>query len=180
MRSPNQSAILSDYLTTLAFIVLYSHIDARYIVRFKAFVSHNVCFRSSQFRTNTFPYTIILATVYDPILNFFGRTIILSLLLMRLNWALGGHVLSPCSSSMFCWPSCEVSLASSLKFNVCDRIYDSETSETWNRKIYRPEIQSKTSVSIIRSVKHNMIHKSCQSSLDKRRIPIPAWNGDNQ
>ena len=33
-------AILSHYLSTVAFIVKQSHIDARYIARFNAFTSH--------------------------------------------------------------------------------------------------------------------------------------------
>lgn len=161
VRSPNHSAILSHHLTTLAFIVLHLHIDTIYIVRFKAFASHIVRFRSCQFRTNTFPYTIILPTICDPILNFFSHTIILLLLLVRLNWALRGLVLSPWSSTMFCWPSCEVSFASSLKFDVCDRISD---SETWNGKIYWPEKPRKTSVSI----------KYCKTQYDTQVMSIKS------
>lgn len=63
-------AILSHYRTTLTFILLQSHLDARYIAKFNAFASYNGRFRWCEFRTNTFSYAIISATVYDPNLNF--------------------------------------------------------------------------------------------------------------
>lgn len=54
-------AILSHYLTILAFIVKKkSHIDVRYISKFTAFISHNGCSESCGFRTGTFPLAIFL------------------------------------------------------------------------------------------------------------------------
>lgn len=62
-------AILSLYITTLAFTVQQSHMDARYIAKFNAFRSHSGRFRLRKVRTNTFSYAITSATVYDPYLN---------------------------------------------------------------------------------------------------------------
>ena len=71
-------AILSHYLSTVAFIVQQSHIDARYIARFNAFTSHNARLDRANFVRILFSNAIISATVYDSYLIFsvariFGR-----------------------------------------------------------------------------------------------------------
>lgn len=52
------------------FILQQSHIDAKYIAGFNAFASHNICFRSCEFSTNTFSYAIFSAILYYSNLNF--------------------------------------------------------------------------------------------------------------
>lgn len=61
--------------TILAFTVQMSQ-------KFNAFKSHNSRSESREIRKSTLSYIIILATVYEPYLIFFGRTNILSLLLV--------------------------------------------------------------------------------------------------
>lgn len=51
------------YLTTLAFTVQQSHIDARLIAKLSALTSHNSRSESCEFCTSTFSCAIILATV---------------------------------------------------------------------------------------------------------------------
>lgn len=63
-------AILSHYLTTPAFIVQHLHIDTKYIARFNAFTMHNGRSKMCKFRTSTFSYAIILATVCKSYLIF--------------------------------------------------------------------------------------------------------------
>lgn len=75
-------AILSHYLTTLAFIVQHLHIDARYIARFNAFISHNGRSESFEFHRVLFHMRLVWQQFANYI-YFFGRLNILSLQLVR-------------------------------------------------------------------------------------------------
>lgn len=63
-------AILSHYLSTVAFIVQQSHIDTRYIARFNALGSHKARLDRAIFVRILFSNAIISATGYDSYLIF--------------------------------------------------------------------------------------------------------------
>lgn len=75
-----------SYLTPLVFIVQHLHIYTRYVAKLNAFASHNHRFRSIAFCTNNFFNVKLYRQQYRSKSQFFDRTNILSLQLVRKLW----------------------------------------------------------------------------------------------